>query len=275
LFPVVSVVPLPEKLIMLRSFGICLLSLCGIGLLLGTVKAATVYDLATEYSTTINTNGSTWSYRSGTAHDGNYPLLDLAPGAGPGFGGNWTPGPNSAMNPGWQYSVVGTLNIVPYVSKNITGVTQTFTSGGTFQWPADKMVVHPDAGQLVVVSWLSPGDGIIDIASQIVDAHISGAANSGVTYFIDSNAGVGPDSLASGLVVEGGDSGPINLSGIGVTAGDRINFVIGLENVLNSNGTYLDATITFSPPPAPEPSSLLLAGLGCLVLRRVRRRIGS
>lgn len=154
----------------------------------------------------------------------------------------------------------------------MTGVTQNFTAGGTMAWPADKVLVHPDTNELVVVSWLSPADGFIDISAQIADAHLVGIPNSGVTYFIDRNAGIGPDSLASGLVVEGGDSGLISLFNVSVSAGDRIHFVIGLENVLNSNSAFLDATITFSPPPAPELSSLLLAGLGALALRGFRRK---
>jgi hypothetical protein len=135
------------------------------------------------------------------------------------------------------------------------------------------MVVHPDAGELVVISWLSPANGTIDIASRVADAHIVGIANSGVNYFIDRNAGVGADSLASGLVADGGDSGPLSLTGINVSAGDRINFVVGLQNVLNSNGTFLDATITFTEtPPAPEPSWLLLASLGIVMCSAIRRR---
>lgn len=257
---------------MLRNLSVCMLSFAAMCLSLNIAKAATVYDFAADYSTSINTNSSTWSYRTGSAHNGSYPLLDQAPGVGPGFGGAWNPGPDSTVNQGWNLSTTTGLNIVPYLGKNLTGMTQTFTPGGTFIWPADEMVVHPDTNELVVVSWLSPADGTIDIASRLADAHISGVANSGITYFVDRNAGVGADSLASGLVVEGGDSGPFILTGIGVNAGDRINFVVGLQNVLNSNSTFLDATITFSPLPVPEPSSLMLASLGVVFFSGKRRR---
>src|SRR6187399_1746459 len=104
--------------IMLRLVSAGLLSLTVLVLSLSTASAATVYDFATDYSTFINTNTSTWSYRAGATHNGSYQLLDQAPGSGVGFGGAWSPGPNATMNQGWQLSTTTGLNIVPYVGKN-------------------------------------------------------------------------------------------------------------------------------------------------------------
>lgn len=77
---------------MLRSLLVCCSSLFVSGILCVPSQAVTVYDLATDYSTSDNTSTSVWSYRTGSAHNGSYALLDLPHGAGPGFGGAWSPG---------------------------------------------------------------------------------------------------------------------------------------------------------------------------------------
>jgi hypothetical protein len=199
-------------------------------------------------------------------------LLDLAPGIGSGFGGGWNPGNSPSVNLGWQLSG---SPVVPFVGKNSTGGTETYTSGGAFVWPNGKVMVHPDAGDLVVVSWLAPANGTANIGFRFQDAHIGGGASSGIVYYVDKNAGIGPDGLATALVPEGGDSGLLSLSGVSVNAGDRISFVVDLQQELNANATFVDATINFQESlPAPEPSSLWLAGLGMFVVsRRMRRRI--
>lgn len=256
---------------MLRNIFTCLLSLTAMVLSLDTVRAATVYDLAADYSTTINTNSSTWSYRRGGSHNGSYNLLDLAPTAGGGFAGPWSPGATPSVTEGWQ--LTGS-SVIPFLGKNTTGGTETFLGGGTFVWPNGKVMVHPDSDDLVVVSWLAPANGTADIDYRIQDAHLGGGASSGIVYYVDKNAGIGPDGLATAIVPEAGDSGLLSLSGVSVNAGDRINFVVGLEFSLNANATFVDATINFTEtPPAPEPSSLWLAGLGMIVVaRRIRRR---
>lgn len=255
---------------MLRSM---LLGVCAFALVMAVAEAgsaATVYDLATDYSTTINTSSSTWSYRTGASRNGSYTLLNLAPGAGGGFAGPFSPGASPSVMQGWQLSGSPT---VPFVGKNATGGTETFLSGGSFVWPNGEVMAHPTTGGLVIFSWLAPANGTADINYQFADAHLGGGPVSGIVFSVDRNAGIGVDQLDTDLVPEAGNSGPLQLTGISVLAGDRINFVIDLQSELNANATFVDATISFEAAlPAPEPSSLWLAGCGLLTLARVQRR---
>jgi hypothetical protein len=49
---------------MLRMVSTGVLSLTLLALSFSTASAVTVYDFAADYSTSINTNASTWSYRT-------------------------------------------------------------------------------------------------------------------------------------------------------------------------------------------------------------------
>jgi hypothetical protein len=111
-------------------------SLCVVGcslavLFLSSTRAAIVYDAASQFSSTNNSESSIWSYRysPGTSRDGFYSLL---PEFGPADGG-------------WSPSIPGawTLNhTVPELGVNQTGTDVTYINGPAFVWLSNTILHH-------------------------------------------------------------------------------------------------------------------------------------
>src|SRR5258707_1185187 len=103
------------------------------------------FDAVADFSTTVNTETSTWSYRyeDGTTPNGIYPLL---PTYGPA-NGNWSP-----TNPGaWNTGSSG----LPEIGVNLGGTTvsnTTTTPGDNFSLTNGTLFIRPVAGKLVVLS---------------------------------------------------------------------------------------------------------------------------
>lgn len=211
------------------------------------VEAAVVFDAVTDFSMTENNDTSTWSYRyqNGLTRDGGYDLLEgfvTDPENWDPDIGNWRPGATPGFNPG--------------VGVNNTGATATFTlNSNTFFWPDNTIWMHPNSNSLIVVSWLSPITGNVDIEFSFAD--MDPVFGDGIGWFVDLGDGNG--ELASGVFANGGNSGLQNIFDQPVTAGDRINFIVsppGSDHGFDS--TTFTATVTV----IPEPATLSLIGLG-------------
>lgn len=225
------------------------------------VRAANIsYDAVADFSTSQNTDTSTWSYRYQTVLDRNglYPLL---PTFAPAYG-------FSPVSPGvWQLE-----SPIPLVGVNQTGMDVTYIDGDPefpypFTWPNGAMLVHPgpfDPG-LVAVSWLSPIDALVTIKFSFGD--LDNHFGDGVNWFVERNNG--NDTLIAGSFGEGGSSGLQVLAGVAVNVGDRINFIVDPADDYNFDSTSFTATIT------PEPSTAALLGLslpgGFWIWRKVKR----
>lgn len=217
-------------------------------------KAGVIYDVQTDYSSTINTNTSPWSYRFGSTaagRVGNYSLMTIPPGSGADSGLSYTP--LGTTMPVWNAAPTGAL---PLIGKNETGVAQNL-NGTNFFWQPDDVLLHPGGSTYAVVSWLSPDDGTIDLQFEISDAETR-AGDDGAAWFVELNDL--SNTLASGAFGPGGSSGPISLPGINVNAGDRINFIVQSTGGLFTDTTRLEATIdaNFATASVPEPSGLLI-----------------
>lgn len=97
-------------------------------------------------------------------------------------------------------------------------------------------------------------------AGQGNDVHV---VLNGVSLFDAQISREGSDALPDGTTF----STTLNL-----VSGDIIDFVVGTNGQLYGDNTRFNAILEFVPPPAPEPSSITLLGLGALVLVRTARR---
>ena len=226
-----------------------------------------LYDAVSEFSTTVNSESSRWSYRETSGdltRDGSYDLLpnfDDPLSSGQPF---WLPG-----TPYW--------NSTGFTGGARIGVNQ---SGGSIArnpffavsifWPNNTIWLHPWGlsaadKSLAVVSWLSPGPGFVEVEFSIAD--IDPGGGNGIAWFIDLGDSTGV--LASGTIANGGSTGLLNVSTTAVSAGDRINIIIDANGNQNFDSTALTAEITF----IPEPSAFCLAALGLLGIGWRRRKL--
>ncbi|MEM0898035.1 MAG: hypothetical protein AAGJ79_14255 [Verrucomicrobiota bacterium] len=222
-------------------------------------SAATIYNAVTDFSETVNSDTSTWSYRisSGSlVRDGDYQLFDE-------FSidsATWDPDTGI-----WRPN--GVTSSFPAIGANNTGgniLFNLFGSVNNFNWPDETIFLHPSNNSLVVLSWLAPGDGVIDVEFQISDMDNNGGIN-GVGWFVDLGDASG--NLASGTVGTGGSSGPQTLNGVAVSQGDRLHFIIDSLGDIGFDATEMTASISF----IPEPTTALL-GLVARPLALRRRR---
>ncbi len=219
--------------------------------------AAQTWNAVTDFSTTTNTNTSTWSYRSaaGTVRDGNYSLLSTF---GPSSG-------YSPTNPG-LWSVGGGL---PAIGVNQTGSDVNYTAGPGFTWANNTMLVHPGNLNLVVLSWLSPITGNVSLSYSFAD--IDSNSGNGISWFVERNSSI--NTLASGTLANGGSTTVLTLSAVSVTAGDRINFIVDPNGEFTFDSTRLTASVSASSAPEPGSFLFLLSGglVGAGVVARRRR----
>src|ERR1051325_572704 len=216
--------------------------------------SADSYDAVSDFSSTLNSSATRWSYRyaAGTVRNGSYSLL-------PNYGsmGVYSPPDPGLWNTGAQ---------IPLVGVNQSGGNVHLTIGPAFTWPNGTMLVHPGYGGLVVVSWLSPITAPVNISFSFSDLDPNGGG--GINWFVERNNS--SSTLGSGGFNNGGACGPQTLTGISVAAGDRINFIVDPKAAPEYDSTQLTATITQVPEPSTVALGLFALALCGLVLSRQR-----
>lgn len=216
-----------------------------------SVSADVIYSAVDDFSTSVNSETSTWSYRASNnlIRDGSYQLLTAFNDH------NLWDAPINHWSPASSTTLAG-------VGVNNTGSAATFTANpNAFLWPNDTIWLHPDAGGLVVVSWLSDVSGLLDIDFSFTDIDNTGDPG-GIAWFVDINGATG--NLSSGAIGIGGTSGIQSLANINVNIGDRINFIVNPNGTHASDSTAFTATITSYD--VPEPATLALLALGLVGL---------
>jgi hypothetical protein len=223
--------------------------------LLASQARATSYDAVADFSSSTNTNASTWSYRyrTGTVRDGNYALLLNFTAAV----GSWSP-----ANPG-AWTVGGNL---PEIGVNQTGGDVTYIGGPAFTWPNHTMSVHPGNLDLVVLSWLSPASSFYDINFSFSDLDPNGG--NGIAWFVERNSSL--DTLSSDSFPNGGASGTMDLNNIFVNAGDRINFIVDPNGDYFYDSTKVTATISSVAGVPDSASSLALLSISLVAMFAAR-----
>ena len=227
--------------------------------------AGTVHDAIVDFNKTSNTNSDPWSYRHedpAQATGSRVAEPTLNDSFQPHYASHdpWTPGPDVQgwNNPSGEW---------PGILFNDTGSDQTFF--GVIEVPNNTIYTSgmaDGAGGSSVLSFLVPATGSYDIDFSMTSNH-SGGGN-GEEFFIDHHfdiggAGQSQTLLATGTT-EGGTTIDIpagnfpegtataNLAGQALTAGDRVNFVIGVKGDGSSDGVFLSATLMMTDGTLPS-----------------------
>jgi hypothetical protein len=226
----------------LASFGVIAVCLVAV-----SAQAAMIWDVENDFSSTVNNDTSTWSYRQGS-RDANtaLPMWDSAV-----LAGSWSPGPDVG---GWVTADDYTLD--PYVLHNSTGVAQTLQN--SVHAPINAVIYGPTEckpNENAIISWKSPITGLVSISAKFIRQQNGG---DGVNYYIDLNGSAG--NLLNGSVGagSGATSGALTIDNLPVTVGDRINFVLDNRLVAQCDTTQLRATIN----EVPEPMSMVMLACG-------------
>lgn len=236
--------------------------LSGIVLLLALaqgLRADTVYNVVTQFSTASNPNG-VWSYlANGTLYSSSEAFSDLVSGL-----------------PGW--STNGGVPNDQFMAANNTASPVTY---GTVTLPAGDLTMDPESGS-VAIDFTAPSAGTYAIAGNFLG--IDSAEGTHPVEILDDGT-----VIWSGTISSDGQDDLFDLSEA-LKAGDVISFYVGTGSAPNPNtacdaastdlnycdlGTGLDATVTLPSSSVPEPSTLplLAAGLFGLILVSGRQRM--
>jgi hypothetical protein len=226
-----------------------------------TSQAATVYDLASDFSTTSNPNG-VWSYVQGST-----PLQLQS-----------QPTDTNPLNPAaanGYFGVADNFSTAPFVfeASQDGASTSPYTDDDFLTGDILAHSTNPGAGANLFIEWTAPADGTITYSGEVWYAHSPVDRSNDYALTLD-----GGSDLASGTVTNGdGLNAPSDFDSSGsltVDAGD----VLALELVPTAGQTFgslagVDLTVDFTAS-TPEPGTiLLLAGglFGIAVALKLRR----
>ncbi|MFZ0321608.1 MAG: hypothetical protein WAL56_20960 [Candidatus Sulfotelmatobacter sp.] len=223
-------------------------ALARIGIVLAVFVAgayAQTYNAAENFSSTVNTPSSRWSYRFNTTgtRDGDYMLMTYTAPPIPG----WTDG--SGAVPETYWFATSSNEFCPCLGANqLTVPLTTNYCCGPVVLPVGSIFVHPSTlGDLgdTVLSFLAPITGTVTVTYSFTD--IDPYGGNGIDWYVDLNSGLSGD-LFAGTV----DSTPGHISTTGlqkfqlaVNKGDRINFIIDARGDASYDSTAIRASVAY------------------------------
>ena len=215
---------------------------------------AEVHNFEHDFSTNVNTESSTWSYRtqqSSLVRDGNYDLLPEVGVISYGLIG-WNPaGGEGTAAAG--YSCVGV---------NLTGsdITTPFflPAGQSAIVPIGISATTANRG-LAVVSWLAPRDGEVEIRYLFnhIDRRDNGGGG-GVNWYLDLGSSAG--AIDSGYIHINSTS--VMTNRVAVAQCNRINFVLDADGNMNNDWVRLFAEVEYVSQ-APQPTLTHFVNAAC------------
>jgi hypothetical protein len=220
-------------------------------------RAATLWNLTNDYSTTSNpTNSWSFGYKLASA---TAPFTK--------FNTNGTLAQSVGSVNVWDYNGYR----VPLVGKNIL---PTATVDGPSSVPSGEILLHPSPTivaptspyeGLATVRWTAPAAGVYEVDFAI--ARWGGSTGqTGFNFVVD---GVSNYSLLFGGSTYANQYGPTQTRTLSLVAGSTVDFCVSMgDGSDNFDSTGLRATIQA----VPEPAATALLPVGAAVLRRRRRR---
>lgn len=197
------------------------------------------FSLADDFSSTVNSTDSTWSFRleDSSKTPKAYPLLPLvARDANRLWGSDFQTPPRMWSEPEGYWGI----------GKNTTGNELVSTRNGT-NWKPGEVLLHPKGGESpagLVICWTAPDTLILDVSCSF---SLASAASTGIGYRITKRSGgidtpvVALDNIGShithefnGLVADEGDQLFFSVNDSGEPAGDLVRADIQIK------GTPLD-----------------------------------
>ena len=134
---------------------------------------------------------------------------------------------------------------IPLVGVNFTYLTQL--PNGEFGIPPRSVFIHPSSSELAVIAWKSPITGLVNVAGLFSD--LDPTAGNGIIWSVDIwSASKGNQTLASGAIPNGGPAQTFSLTGVSVSVGQVLYFVVDPNSGDDfSDTTGMDVTISQTP----------------------------
>jgi len=129
-------------------------------------------------------------------------------------------------------------NTEPIIGANVTYKTQFV---GILGIPARSVWMHPSMFGFAVIGWKSPITGQVNVAGFFSD--LDPNCGNGVIRSMDK----GSLTLTTGTIANGGPAQTFSLTGISVSAGQVLYFIVDPNGDYHCDSTGVDVTISKTP----------------------------
>jgi len=139
-------------------------------------------------------------------------------------------------------------NNAPLVGANFTYHTQfpNLASGDPFSIPARSVWMHPGFfGELAIIGWKSPITGTVNVSGFFND--LDPNCGNGIIWSVDKSSLQANQTLTTGTIANGGPPQSYSLSGISVSAGQVLYFIVDPNLDYFCDSTGVDVTISKTP----------------------------
>ena len=227
------------------------LLVAGIGVFLTSVAfAVPIYNPVTDFSITNNPNG-VWSLGTESTLGGAFTAFS-------------TPTANCTTANYQVWNNGGLCTAGPSVANNATG-GQFIGDGGSMTQQTTELSLNPSSTLFSVVRWTAPSTGVWSITGffRAIDTMM---ATQGSDVHVVVNGSLVFSAGAFTYLLQQ----PINLTET-LLAGQTIDFAVG-NGGSATNAVHQFVGLTTEINAAPEPSSVILIGIGSALLVAVRKR---
>ena len=140
----------------------------------------------------------------------------------------------------WLNSKVDPVgNNAPLVGVNFTYHTQFSNNVGI---PPRSVWMHPGYfGELAIVAWKSPITGTVTISGFFSD--IDPNCGDGIIWSVDKSTLQANQTLTTGTIANGGSPQSYSLSGISISTGQLLYFIVDRNQEYSCDSTGVDVTI--------------------------------